>query len=81
MGHYIRVPYFRKLPGEAEKQRKWAKQEKKLMKAKEMYEEEQQQIEFDRLLAEETQLALQNARESSRHHILMCLCQTSKVLA
>eukprot|EP00439_Symbiodinium_sp_Y106_P028323 s1302_g3.t1 len=67
--------------GEAEKQKKWAKQEKKLMKAKEMYEEEQQQSEFDRLLAEETQLALQNALESSRHHILMRLCQTRKVLA
>ena len=51
------------------------------MKAKEMYEEEQQQSEFDRLLAEETQLALQNALESSRHHILMRLCQTRKVLA
>ena len=53
----------REVLGDEEKMAKLAKQEAKLRKCKAKFEKEQEQLEFDRFLAAETQRALESARK------------------
>ena len=53
----------REVMGDEEKKTKLAKQEAKLQKCKAKFDEEQEQLEFDRILAVETQRALENAHK------------------
>ena len=53
----------REVMGDKEKKTKLAKQEAKLQKCKAKFDEEQEQLEFDRILAAETQRALENAHK------------------
>ena len=50
--------------GDEEKKTKLAKQEGKLQKCKAKFDEEQEQLEFDRILAAETQRAFENAHKT-----------------
>ncbi|OLQ15330.1 hypothetical protein AK812_SmicGene438 [Symbiodinium microadriaticum] len=60
----IKVVARREVMGDEEKKTKLAKQEGKLQKCKAKFDEEQEQLEFDRILAAETQRAFENAHKT-----------------
>ena len=62
--------------GDEEKKTKVAKQEAKLQKCKAKFDEEQEQLEFDRFWQQRRNEPSRMHTKNSRLHTRMCTCQT-----